>query len=121
MHVATVFSLFVFVELLFKGGLLFHWKACGCQQQLNKVQYFFDQTPWLLLFLPLAFVRLHVVFKDGIYFFGKPADINNSWIKYEQVIQQQPLDTISSMQNLSVLLPAVETSHTTQTVLVLAC
>ena len=40
-----------------------------------KVLYFFNQTPQLA-----CFARL--LFEGGVYFFWKPADINNSWIRY---------------------------------------
>ena len=63
--------------------------------------------PWLL-------------FKGGVHFFGKPTAINNGWIRYTQTIQQRLLDAFSSLHNLSVLLLAVEQSHTTQTALPLA-
>ena len=39
------------------------------------VPYFFDQT----LRLAARFVQL--LFEGGIYFLGKPRDINDSWIK----------------------------------------
>ena len=64
------------------------------------------------------FVQL--LFEAGIYFFGKPRDINDGWIMYIQVRQWRLLDTVSSMRSLSVLLSAVGTTHTTQTVLALA-
>ena len=58
-----------------------------------------------------------------LYFFWKPADINDSWIRYVQAIQWQLLDAIGSTRSLSVLLSAVETSGTVtiQTVLGLSC
>ena len=37
------------------------------------------------IFLLHLFVRL--LFEGSVYFFGKPADINNSWIKYIRAIQ----------------------------------
>ena len=43
------------------------------------------------------------------------------WIRYVRVIQWWMLDAVSSKHSLSVLLSAVETNHTTQTALVLAC
>ena len=47
-------------------------------------------------------------------FFGKPADINDYWIKHIRVIQWRLLDAVSSMCSLSVLLSTMETSRTTQ-------
>ena len=41
-------------------------------------------------------------FKGGVYFIGKPADINDSWIGYVRATQQRLLDAGSStMQPLS--------------------
>ena len=36
------------------------------------------------IYFTACFVWL--VFKDGIYFFGKPGDINDGWIRYVRVI-----------------------------------
>ena len=72
--------------------------------------YFFFS---LLIFVPL-------LFEGSVCFFGKLTDINNDWIGYVQAIQWWLLDAVNSMHSLSVLLPAVETSHTTQIVLALA-
>ena len=36
-------------------------------------------------FFAARFVRL--LFKGGAYFFGKPTDINDGWIRYVQAIQ----------------------------------
>ena len=44
------------------------------------IPYFFDQTLWLLL-LSLH-VSVRVLFEVGVYFFGKPANIDDSWIRY---------------------------------------
>ena len=44
------------------------------------IPYFFDQTP-RLLFLSLH-VSVWLLFEVGVYFFGKPANINDSWIRY---------------------------------------
>ena len=51
----------------------------------------------------------------GDYFFGKPADFNDGWIRYVQAIQWRPLDADSSKCSHSVLLSAMETSRTTRT------
>ena len=50
-------------------------------------------------------------------FFGKPGDINNSWISYIRVIQWRLLVTGSSTHSLSVRLSAVGTTRTIWTVL----
>ena len=86
----------------------------GRTRIVSIVLYFFNQTPWLLFFSLLFFLWL--LFKGGIYFFRKPADINDGWIRYVRVImiQQRLLDTISSKHCLSVLLSAMETSRTTR-------
>ena len=67
------------------------------------------------IYFAAHFVRL--LFEGGIYFFGKPGDIKDSWIRYIQMRRWRLLDTVSSARNFSVLLLAV---GTTQTVLVLA-
>ena len=46
----------------------------------------------------------------------KPTDINNGWIRYVQAIQWWILDAVNSTWSISVLLSAVETSRTTQTI-----
>ena len=66
--------------------------------------YFAARFAWLL-------------FEGGVYFFGKPWDVNDTWISYVQLRQWWLLDAVSSMHSLSVLLSAVGTTHTTQTVL----
>ena len=68
--------------------------------------YFFNQMPQLLFILLHVFVRL--LFEGGVYFFGKPSDTNNSWIRYIQTIQWRLLDTVISKRSLSVLLSAME-------------
>ena len=50
---------------------------------------------------------MRLLFEGGIYFFGKPADINNGWIRYVQV---RLVDAVSS--SLLVLLLAMGTTHT---------
>ena len=94
-----------------------------------EIPYFFDQMPRLLCILLLvlcsyysrvATIRGWLLFKGSIYFFGKPGDINDGWIRCIQVRRWRLLDTVSSMHSLSVLLSAVGTTHTTQTVLPLA-
>ena len=47
----------------------------------------------------LVFLRL--LFEGGVYFFEKPADIYNGWIRYVQVIQRRLLDAVSSSRSLS--------------------
>ena len=50
-----------------------------------KVPYFFDQMPQLLFSLHVS-VRL--LFKGGVYFFGKPSDINTGWIRNVRAIDE---------------------------------
>ena len=64
-----------------------------------------------------CFVRLP--FKGGVYFFGKPGNINDGWVRHVLVRWWRLLDTVSSTRSLSVLLSAIGTTHTTQTVLAL--
>ena len=61
-----------------------------------------------------------LLFKGGIYFFGKSAGINDGWIMYIRAIQWWYARAVSSKHNLSVLLSAMEMSCTTQTALALA-
>ena len=63
---------------------------------------------------------MRLLFEGGIYFFGKPGDINDGWIGYERVRRWWLLDAVCSTHSLSVLLSAVGTTRTTQTVLALA-
>ena len=65
-------------------------------------------------------VSVWLLFEGGVYFIGKPADINDSWTRYIQAIQRRLLDAGSSTRNLSVLLSAMEKSSTTRTALALA-
>ena len=57
-----------------------HVHACAEALEVPEIPYFFDQTPWLLLFSLIIFVQL--LFEGGVYFFGKLADINDGWIGY---------------------------------------
>ena len=64
-------------------------------------------------YLRVAIIWGWLLFEGGIYFFGKPAHINNGWMGYVRVIQWQLLDAVSSSKcSLSVLVWAVETSRT---------
>ena len=76
------------------------------------------QTPQLLF--SLLHVSVWLLFKGGYYFFRKPADVNDGWIRNVQAIQWRLLDDVNSKQSQSVLLSAMEMSCTTQTALVLA-
>ena len=62
---------------------------------------------------------MRLLFKGGVYFFGKPTDINNGWIRYVWAIQWQLLDAVCSTCNLSVPFSAMERSRTTWTALAL--
>ena len=42
--------------------------------------HFFNQTPRLLFFSLHVLVQL--LFEGGVYFFGKPADFKDGWIRY---------------------------------------
>ena len=76
----------------------------------NDVPYFFDQAT---IYFVVHFVRL--LFEVGVYFFGKPWDVNDSWIGYVRVRRWRLLDAVSSTRSLSLLLSAVEMTRTTQT------
>ena len=60
-----------------------------------------------------------LLFEGGIYFFEKPGDIQDSWIRYLRVRRWWLLDAVSSTCSLSVLLSAVEMTRTTQIALAL--
>ena len=78
---------------------------------------------WLLFFAAdfcAATTRGQLQFEGGVYFLGNPANINDGWIRCIWVIEWQLLDAVSCKRSLSVLLSAMETSHTTQTALMLA-
>ena len=65
----------------------------------------------------VATIRGRLLFDGGVYFFGNPGD---GWIRYIWVRQWRLLDNVSSTRSLSVLLSALRTTRTTQTVLALA-
>ena len=67
------------------------------------------------------YLRAVTIWGQCLYFFGKPKDIKDSWIRYIQALQQWLLEAISSTQSLSVLLSVMEKSCATQTILLLAC
>ena len=78
------------------------------------IPYFFNQTPTVdtIFFagpFSAATIRGWLLFEGRDYIIGKPADSNNSWIRYMQVIQLAQTDAGSSTCSLSVLLSAVET------------
>ena len=64
-----------------------------------------------------ATIRGRLLFEGGVYFFWKPEDINDGWIRYVRVRWWRLQDTVSSTRSLSVLLSAVGTTCRTQTVL----
>ena len=51
---------------------------------------------WLFFFF-LLHVSVWLLFEGGVYFFGRPTDINDSWIRYVRAMQWQLLDAASSM------------------------
>ena len=82
-----------------------------------KTTIFLQSDAVATIFSLLAFVWL--LFKGGIYFLGKPADINDGLLRYIRVRRWWLLDAVSSVCSLSALLSVVEMTHTTQIVLVL--
>ena len=64
---------------------------------------------------------VQLLFKSGYLFEGSIYFFKKCRIRYVWAVQWQLLYTVSSTCNLSVLLPALERSCTTQTALVLAC
>ena len=54
-------------------------KEIGRKNQSNQCTIFFDQM--LRLFF------LWLVFEGSVYCFGKPTDVNDSWIRYVRAIQ----------------------------------
>ena len=65
-------------------------------------------------------VSVRLLFEGGVYFIGKPAGINDGWIRYVRAIQQRLLDAGSSTRNLSIQVSAMEKSCTARTALALA-
>ena len=68
----------------------------------SHIQYFCVWTLWLLCFFfaasfCAATVQGWLLFEGSVYFFGKPADINDDWIRYMGAIHWQLLDAISSI------------------------
>ena len=70
---------------------------------------------WRYYFFAARFCA--ATFPGGVYFFGKPAEINNGWIRYIWAIQWQLLDAVCSICSLPVLQSAMKMSCTTQTAL----
>ena len=92
------------------------WQQKSGQEQFHKeLPYFFDQTTRLL---GARFCEATI--QGRRYFIGKPADINDGWIRYIRAIQRQLLHAEISTRNLSILLSAMEKSCTTRTAPVLA-
>ena len=75
-----------------------------------RVPYFFNQTQQLLCCTFLV----QLLFEGGVYFLGKPVNINQG---LDKVHTSDTVMTFNSMCSLSVLLSAVETSHITQIIL----
>ena len=101
-----------------------NWKnIVGWKVPMMYLPYFFDQTPQLLFNLQLVscgyYLRVATT-QGSVCFFGKPGDINDSWIRYVQVKQWRLLDAVSSTRSFSVLLLAMGMTCTTQTALALA-
>ena len=65
-------------------------------------------------------VSVWLLFEGGVYFIGKPADINDGWIRYVRTTQRRLLDAGSTL-NVSVLQSAMKKGCTTRTVLALTC
>ena len=53
----------------------------------KQVPYLFNLMLWLFFFFFLLHVSVWLLFEGGVYFFGKPADINDSWIRYIRAMQ----------------------------------
>ena len=100
---------------LAEGSTSFH-----CQGGLEITAYttFLRWDAEATILFAACFVWL--LFEDVVHFLGKLTDINNGSIRHIWTIRWPLLDTISSMHSLSVLLSAVETSHTARTALALA-
>ena len=97
--------------------------VCVTVEFTSAIPYFFDQTPQLL-FISLFVLCDCILFEGGIYFFGKPADIasfpGSLGIRYRRVRRWRLLDTVSSARSPSVMLLAMEMTHTTRIALALA-
>ena len=93
-----------------------HDRKCqGSQMAINIRRHSYFFRCWLLCgyYSRAATIRGQLLFESGVYFFEKPVDINNGWIRYVWVRRWRLLDTVSSKHSLSVLLSAVETTRTT--------
>ena len=77
------------------------------------ITVFLRSRSYYFLYSPFLHVRGYYIHEGGVFFFGKPADINGGRTKYVQAIKGQMLDTVSSTRSLPVLLSAMETSRTT--------
>ena len=58
----------------------FLWE-CVCVCMHVFVPYFFDQMPRLLHIFSLMYILVQQLFDSGVYFVGRPADINDDWIR----------------------------------------
>ena len=58
-------------------------------------------------------IFLLLTFEGGVYFFGKPVEINEGWKRYVWAIQRHLLGTVISTRSLPYLMSAVEMSCTT--------
>ena len=121
---STVTTIYQTLRLLFISLLILYsyYLRAGtiCGRLLFEGNYYLRATTdrGRLLFEGDYYLR-RLLFEGGIYFFGKPGDINDCWIGYEWVEWWWLLDAVSSTRSLSILLLAAGTTRTTWTVLAL--
>ena len=86
----------------------------------NHIPVFIQSDTVATIFFLLP-VFMWLLFECSVYFFGKHTSINDGWIRYIQANSVNCQMLVSGMCSLSVMLSAVDTSHTTQTALALTC
>ena len=76
-----------------------------CKDKYYELLLFLRSDAAGTIFLLLIFVQLlflgSLLFEGSVYFFWKPADINDGWIKYVWAIQWQLLNAITSTHSLT--------------------
>ena len=120
---ATIYFAACFVWLLFEGG--YYSRAATIQGGLLFEGGYYSRGATIqggLLFeggyySRAATIRGRLLFEGGVFFFGKPGEIKDGWIRGDGCYS---VDAVGNTHSLSLLLSAVGTTCTTQTVLALA-
>ena len=93
------------------------WSTCVREDRVytckwHRTTVFLQSDATATIYFTTCFMQL--LFEGGVYFFGKPRDINDGWIRYVRVRWWRLLDAVSSTHSLSVLLSGMGTTRTTQ-------